>query len=237
MKRVVIEELVQELEPKAKYIKQKSDAIDYEIYEHNKKIDELELQITGLKEKIAKLSEEAKELYNDTCYKILEVLRLLEEERYKVYPDNNETIKVFEKLKTIEFFDAEKHSTLENWVEKVVDIKDLKDLSPTSILKLLELIQKYVFIETKKAAFHLNGRVKGYKGDETTFKPSATPIELVDNPKGLEIEYDSDWEYYYDKEIDPKNIDWPDHKSTMAYATIYADVKVVYLKDLKDPED
>ena len=81
-------------------------------------------------------------------------------------------------------------------------------------------------IRTETAIFRVAGTVKGYKGDQTHFKPVDENPELENS--GVEPWPDANWDDYYDEEPKRTDIDWPDSfKSTRAHAKIYGCVSVV----------
>jgi hypothetical protein len=106
-------------------------------------------------------------------------------------------------------------------------------LTSSDMKAFSEFLRQHIKIYTDKATFRYQGRVKGYKGDETHMKPNGEPPECEGTKPGT----NTDWSSYDDEEIKREEIDWPDYKSTMAYAKIKRDVIIVEFKDDEEEKD
>ncbi len=114
--------------------------------------------------------------------------------------------------------------------------ESVKGLDEEQTKVLSEFVKNHVVLENKKAVSRVRGRVKGYKGDETAFKPDVDySIELVDGR--AEPAEDVEWDDYFDTYPELEDIEWPDHKSTMAYAKIYDFVIVVKVDQIEETEE
>lgn len=92
-------------------------------------------------------------------------------------------------------------------------------------------IKENVTVVGDRAKWRLYGRVKGYKGDETNFKVNNDYQPEIKDYVYTNPYDDVDWDEYVNTEPDRSDIDWPDHKSTMASAYTYLDVTLVFDKN------
>jgi hypothetical protein len=181
--------------------------------EIQKRIQELKDQDLAIEnEKKSLIDEFEKTLGEKVEYSFLSMLNKIDKNEGYFFPYDDEFI---ETLRVFMDDDEEAKEVLK--AEGVLD---------SELLEMLSLLRSKIKMTTQKATFHLQGRVKGYKGDETTFKFSGFPT-LEDS--FIEPWKKADWAGYYDKEPHQDDIEWPDHKSTMAFAKTYQDVVVVEL--------
>jgi hypothetical protein len=124
--------------------------------------------------------------------------------------------------------------------ENLDDREDLLDTLKSYCIEkslgneIIDLVHNSLIISEEELKIYLKGRIKGYKGDETTFKYNEHyPPEIEKYVDAIPSE-DKDWEEYF-RELDyynvnKKDIQWPESDSTMAYATFFVDVYLCFIK-------
>lgn len=98
-------------------------------------------------------------------------------------------------------------------------------VSEEEITEMIKSLKEKITITQKSAVFRLYGTVKGYKGEDTKFKPDEYDPEI---PDLVSKPYEhADWSNFFNKRPLYNDIDWPDHKSTRAHAKLYHPVWLI----------